>query len=137
MRVIASVLDYGLTDAGRPSKRYRQDEAEFPAAQIACEARTHEGSPAADRASFDALRSNENWVKIEDHYEISFIREATAAFAWRLPQKGRRSLAAAVRGSKSAGEKVALAKNHRAVHEWKNQTGSGIAQWRVAAAACA
>ena len=96
----AFVVDHWLTYAGRFSKNYRQNEAEFPAARTANKRRAFRGLPAADGVSFDALRPNDNWVNIEDQYEISFIREKSAAFARRLPKKRRRTLACITRGAR-------------------------------------
>ena len=89
----AFVVDHWLNYAGRLSKNCRQNEAEFPAARTANKRRILRGLPAADGVSFDALRPNDNWVNIEDQYEISIIREKFAAFARRIPKKRRRTLA--------------------------------------------
>jgi hypothetical protein len=138
MLSVASLVDHWLTCAGRLSKRYRHNEAKFPAAQTAYELRVLRGSRAADRVSFDALRPNENWVNLEDQYEISFIREKLAAFARRFPTKERRSLALSKCDPENASEKNALAENHCAFHKRKNETfcRSG-AEWCAATAASA
>src|SRR5258708_30432731 len=56
------------------------------ASQNACN-----GSRARSCASIDALRPFINSVKFKDKYEISFTRETSAAFARRIPTKGRSS----------------------------------------------
>ena len=111
----AFVVDHWLNHAGRRTKNCRQNEAEFPAARTANKRRILRGLPAADGASFDALRPNDNWVNIEDQYEISFIREKFAAFARRVPKKGRRTLASPQAAAEDAGEEIALAKNYRGI----------------------
>ncbi len=137
MRVIASLMDHWLTCAGCLSKIYRHNEAEFPAAQTANKLQTLRGLPAADGVSFDALRPNENWVNLKDQYEISSIREKLAAFARRVPTKGRWSLALSAGDPESAREKNVLAKNHSAFHQRKNQAFRRRTEWCVAAAAAA
>ena len=60
----------------------RSHEAEFPpAAQTALELLdwTLRGSRALDCASLDALRTQGNWLKTEDYYEISIHREKLTA----------------------------------------------------------
>ena len=91
----AFVVDRWLTDAGRRSNEFPAKRGGVSSGDADClqAGKILRGSPAADRASIDALRPNYNWVNIEDQYEISFIREKSAAFARRLPQKGRQSLA--------------------------------------------
>ena len=125
----AFVVDHWLTYAGRFSKNYRQNEAEFPAARTANKRRAFRGLPAADGVSFDALRPNDNWVNIEDQYEISFIREKSAAFARRIPKKRRRTLACTTRGAKDAAEEIALAKNYRGTFRKRKDEACGIAEW--------
>ena len=126
---IALVVDHWLTCAGCLSKNCRQNEAEFPAARTANKLRTLRSSPAADGASFDALRPNDNWVNIEDQYEISFIREKFAAFARRIPKKRRRPLACTACGAEDACEEVALAKNHRGTFRKRKNETCGVAEW--------
>src|SRR5438105_4080849 len=80
MRGFASSLLRWLTMAAGGSTRvhFRLDEAEFPAAwQSACKLleRTLPGSRAVDCASIDALRPFNNWVNLEDQYELLFTRE--------------------------------------------------------------
>src|SRR4051794_40798646 len=87
-----------LTRANRRCFRMssRRHGAEFPPAlQIAywLLLGSISGSRATDRASTDALRPHNNWVKSEDQYGISFIREKRPATTRRLPQKGRQSSA--------------------------------------------
>jgi hypothetical protein len=130
MLAIAFVADHWLIYAGRLSKNCRQNEAEFPAAQTANKLRALRGWPAADGASFfDALRPSETWVKIKDQYEISFIREKSAAFARRIPKERWRPLAASARGSARAGEEIALAKNHGSTFRKRKNETDRIAQW--------
>ena len=142
VRPFVFLLFRRLTHAARHSfrSRSRRHVAEFPAAtQTAFERLkwTLRGSRAADRASRGALRPNDNSVNIEDHYDNSFIRERLAASTRRrLPQKGRRrsSLPAEEQHAKSAGQEIALGKNHGIFHERKRsrsyETGRDSAQWR-------
>jgi hypothetical protein len=137
MQVIASLMDHWLTCAGCLSKLYRRNEAEFPAAQTANKLRTLRGLPAADGVSFDALRPNENSVNLKDQYEISFIREKSAAFARRFPTKGRWSLALSAGDPQSASEKIVLAKNHSVFHQRKIEARRRRTEWCAAATAAA
>ena len=120
MRFVASRLFRRVTGADSRCSRMdsRYDEAEFPATQTA-----HElfflGSRARDRASTDALRPFNNWVKPEDQYGISIIGEKWPAFARRLPQKGRQSPALPERAQPGAGEEIILGENHGALYRWK------------------
>jgi hypothetical protein len=125
----AFVVDHWLNCAGRRSKNCRQNEAEFPAARTANKRRILRGLPAADGVSFDALRPNDNWVNIEDQYEISFIREKSAAFARRIPKTRRRTLACTACGAKDAAEEVTLAKNYRGTFRKRKGEACGIAEW--------
>jgi hypothetical protein len=134
---IAFAVDHWLTCAGRLSKNYRHHEAEFPAARTANKLQTFRGLPAADCASFDALRPNENWVNIKDQYEISFIREKFAAFARRIPKKRGRSPASSACDSEAAGEKIALAKNHSCTFRKRQNETFRFAEWCAAAATAA
>jgi len=110
----------------------RQLEVEFPAAQTVYQLpkRALWGSPAADRASIDALHPHNNWVNIEDQYEISSIREKLAAFARRVPIQGRSSPGRFARGRQNAGQENILATRRRAFFQWKNgeQANRVIAQ---------
>ena len=138
MLVIASLMDHWLTCAGCLSKLYRRNEAEFPAAQTANKLQILRGLPAADGVSFDALRPNKNWVNLKDQYEISFIRETSAAFARRLlPTKGRWSLALSAGDPQSASKKIVLAKNHSAFHQRKNEGFRRRTEWCAAGAIAA
>jgi hypothetical protein len=128
MRSFASLLFRWLTGADGLCARIdsRCHEAEFPAAtQTAYQllVRTFLGSRARDCASTNALRPNYNWVKPEDQHDISIIGEKWPAFARRLPQKGRQSLAPPERAIEGAGEEIVLAENHGAFHRWKTGTG--------------
>jgi hypothetical protein len=138
MLSVAFVVDHWLTSAGRRSKNYRQNEAEFPAARTANKLQILRGLPAADGASFGALRPNNNWVNIKDQYEISFIREKFATLAaWRIPKKRRRSLAPSACGATTASEKIALAKNHRSTfRKRKDETFRG-SEWFIGTTATA
>src|SRR4051794_34568556 len=89
-----------LTVAIFGSRRFyfRPEQAEFPVThQSACDLRNGPflGRYAAGRASIDALRRTNNSLYIKDPYEISFTREALAAFARRFPSKGRSPVASA------------------------------------------
>jgi len=117
VRYFVALLFRWVTGTGRLSVRInsRCHEAEFPAAtQTVYQllVRTLWGSYARDRASTDALRTNNNWVKPEDQYDISIIGEKWPAFARRLPQKGRQSPAPPERAIEGAGEEIVLAENH-------------------------
>src|SRR3982751_168029 len=113
MHVLASSLLRWLTVAACISKRvhFRQNEAEFPAtSQNACRLleTTFTGRRGAGCASPDALRRFYNSVNLEDHNEISLIREALASFARRVPTKGR-SKVASPRGARQSPEANILA----------------------------
>ena len=128
---VLSVLFRRLTGADRRYLRLgsRLYEAEFPLARLIVfrvllflQSGRTTGSPARDRASNDALRPNNNWVKPEDQYGISIIGEERPATTRRLPQKGRQSPAPTKRALARTGEEIVLAKNHGAFH-WRRQTG--------------
>jgi len=128
VRYFVAPLFRWLTGASRFSVRIdsRYHVAEFPGAtQTAYQllVRTLLGSRARDRASTDALRPNNNWVKPEDQHDISIIGEKWPAFARRLPQKGRQSPAPPERAIEGAGEEIVLAENNGALYRWK--TGNG------------
>src|SRR6185503_2489918 len=84
---------------------------------------------AADRASFDALRPLNHWVKIKDQYELSFIRETPAQVARRVSTQGRWAWALSRRSPESADENILA--TGRGIF-WKRQqleeTHCGIAQ---------
>src|SRR5439155_16660086 len=109
----------------------RHNRTEFPmASPNACN-----GSRAGSCASIDALRPFTNWVKFKDKYETSFTRETSAAFARRIPTKGRSS-ALSRRGHESSQENI-LAKiggvfqRQRQDQRWATTTaGLCGAQWR-------
>ena len=125
-----------IVAACRP-KFSRREEAEFPAAAQSA-LQTFRGSPAADRASIDALRPQNNWVKIKDHYEASIIRETFAPLARWISTKTRRACASAIRGRSTAGKEITLAAFHRAFFKWETAdqlAATGSAQWCPAAAA--
>jgi hypothetical protein len=134
MRSIVSRLFRRLIGAGRVSFRmdFRRHEAEFPRATQTAFELLFIRSRARDRASTDALRPNNNWVKPEDQHDISIIGEKWPASARRLPQKGRpQSPAPPERANEGAGEAIVLAENNGVLHRWK--TGSS-ASTRFAAA---
>ncbi|MEY2561517.1 MAG: hypothetical protein QOG51_1932 [Verrucomicrobiota bacterium] len=127
MRSFASQLFRWVTGANRPSVRIdsRRHEAEFPAAtQIVYQLLLGGlfGSRALDRASNDALRPHNNWVKPEDQYGISIIGEKWPATTRRLPQKGRLSLAPPRRAHARTGEEIVLGENHGVF--WRRETGA-------------
>src|SRR6202030_3036355 len=120
-----------IEDADRRCFRLgsRVYEAEFPLARLIVYrfllllwSWSVPGSRATDRASSDALRPFNNWVKPEDQYGISFIGEKRPASARRLPQKGRQSPAPPERALARTGEEIAPAANHGPVH-WRRKAG--------------
>ena len=123
MRVLASSLVRWLT-AACISKRghFRRRETEFPAAsQNACRLLegTFRGPRVAGCASIDALRQFNNSVNLEDHNEISFIREALAASARRTPTTGR-SKAASPRGALESPQENILAAISSIFWKWRS-----------------
>src|SRR4051812_14986863 len=129
---VLSVLFRRLTGADRRYVRLgsRLYEAEFPLARLIVfrvllllQSGRTTGSPARDRASNDALRPNNNWVKPEDQYGILFIGEKRPATTRRLPQKERQqSPPPPERALARTGEKIVLAENHGIFHR-RRQTG--------------
>jgi hypothetical protein len=121
MRHFASRLFCWLTGADASCFRnyFRRHEAEFPAATQIADQALFFGPRATDRASTDALRSNYNWVELEDQYDISIIGEKWPAFARRLPQKGRQSPPLSGPSGQGAGEEIVLGKNHGVFRRWK------------------
>ena len=133
-----------LTVATCGSRRFyfRPEQAEFPVThQSVCNLLNgpFQGRYATGRASIDALRPTNNSVNIEDLYEISFIRETFAPFAWRLPPKGRSPRAASITGAGPSPEKDILAETGGAF--WQRQrpkeTRHRFPEWRAATAASA
>ena len=116
----------------------RRDEAEFPVAESGrgrtCSLLNFRGLRAQDCASTDALRPYKHRLNIQYQHELSLIRQTFAAFARRLPTKGR-SPSASARCRGEAREKDILAAD-RCIF-WKQraspETGDGIPQ-RLAAA---
>lgn len=113
MRGVFSSLFRWITVAVFGSKRFyfRPEQAEFPVThQSVCNLfdRPFRGSSVAGRASIDALRLINNSVNIKDTYpnEISFIRETSATFAWRLSPKGRPPTASSGDASASSEEDI-------------------------------
>src|ERR1700731_2241724 len=149
---VQSVLFRWLTGADRRCLRLgsRVYEAEFPLARLIVYrfllllgSWSVLGSRATDRASTDALRPFNNWVKPEDQYGISFIGEKWPAFARRLPQKGRQLPAPPKRALARTGEEIAPAANHGPFHRRRKAggetgaatTAAGAEQWGAAVAA--
>lgn len=94
MRTVASLLLRWLRAPACDSRQvyFRLNEAEFPtASQSAC--KLFEGtlgdSRAADRASMDALRTFNNWVKLKNQHELLFIWETLPPFARRRAPQGQ------------------------------------------------
>src|SRR3954464_5044734 len=149
---VQSALFRRLTGADRRCLRLgsRVYEAEFSLARLIVYRflllfRSGEisGSPTRDRASSDALRPFNNWVKPEDQYGISFIRreERPAVARRRLPQKGRRQSPLPERALPRSGKKITPAANHgpflrrRKARAETSADGTRAKQWLTAAAA--
>jgi hypothetical protein len=133
-RCFASVR-WLIAAACRP-KCSRREEAEFPAAaQIALQ--TFRGSPAADCASYDALRLQNNWVKIKDQYETSIIRETFATLARWISTETRWACASAIRGRATARKEITVAALYGAFFKWKapEPTVRAGTQWCAARSA--
>jgi len=85
-----------LTTADCISRRFyfRRDEAEFPTASsrdggiCSLLGETSRGSRAADRASLDALRPQNNWGITKDHHELLSTRETPAPWARSVSTTG-------------------------------------------------
>src|SRR3989440_10329353 len=129
---VLSVLFRWLTGADRRCLRMgsRVYEAEFPLARLIVyrvlfllRSGRVSGSPARDRASSDALRPFNNWVKPEDQYGILSIGEERPAFARRLPQTGRQSFPLPERASARSGKKIAAPADHGPFHR-RRKTGA-------------
>lgn len=138
MRDFASLLHRWLTVTARGSLFFPHDETEFPAAsQTAYDLveRTERGSRVPDRAPSDALRPLNNRLNIQDHYELSIIRETLAPFAGRLSTKGRSRSAPVARSWESA-QKNILAATGCTLWKWQKHkaSGHGVAQWFATAA---
>ena len=98
-----------------------------------CKFGTLRGPRAADCASIDALRPFSNWVNFKDKYEISITRETLAAFARRVPTKGRSS-ALSGRERESSQENI-LAAIGCVFRKWQNRATAADAcgaQWCAA-----
>src|SRR5436305_15268123 len=141
---ILSALFRRLTGADRRCFRMGSGfyEAEFPLAWLIVyrvllllRSGHTTGSPARDRASNDALRPFNNWVKPEDQYGILSIGEKRPAFARRLPQTGRPSLPPPERASARSGKKIAAPADHGPFHRRRKagrETGAdtaGAREW--------
>ena len=62
---------------------------------------------ATDRVpTVGTLRPLHHWEKIEDQYELSFIRETPAPVAWRFSTQGRGTRALSGRSAKGAQENI-------------------------------
>ena len=138
MRGAFSSLVRWLTVAVFGSRRFyfRPEQAEFPVThQSACYLLDDplRGWCVTGGASLDALRRINNSVNIEDLHEISFIREAPASHARRIPQKGR-STAAFSRSALESPQKDVLAAIGSIFWKRTNhqESGAGFAQ-RIAA----
>ena len=147
MRYVVALLFRWLTGANRlfAGTYSRPHKAEYPLAlETAYELllRTFRGSGARGGASGDARRSPNinnynNWLKVKDQHDISFIWEKWPAFTRRLPQKERQqSLPPSKRAIEGAGEKISLAEDYLTLF-WR-KTGckaiaapaaANIAQW--------
>jgi hypothetical protein len=142
MRGFASSLLRWLTVAAGGSTRvhFRLDEAEFPAAsQSACKLleRTLPGSGVLDRASTDALRPFNNWVNLEDQYELLFTRETPAPFARWVPTIGR-SPALPRNARESSQENIpATSRSILWKRHGRKKAGDRVAQWHPALATAA
>src|SRR6266480_7487014 len=94
MRTFASSLLRWLSARACGSRQlhFRLREAEFSSAsQSACKLFewTLGDSRAADRASIDALRPLNNWVKLRNQHELLFISETPTPFARRGAAQGQ------------------------------------------------
>ena len=120
----------------------RRDEAEFPVAESGrgrtCSLLNFRGLRAQDCASKDALRPFKHRLNIQYQHELSFIRQTFAAFARRLPTKGR-SPSASARCRREARKKDILAADRCIFREQRAEpeTGHGISQRLTAAAPAA
>ena len=140
MRTFASSLFRCLRAPACDSRQvhFRLNEVEFPpASQSACKLFewTLGDSRAADCASIDALRPFNNWVNLEDQYELLFTRETPASFARRVPTMGRSR--ALPRNARASSQENILAAR-RGIF-WKRQrrkkAGDRVGQWHAALAA--
>jgi hypothetical protein len=147
MRTFASLLRRGLSAPACAWRQvyFRLDEAEFSAAsQSACNLfdwTLGNSSRAADGVPnvFGALRPFNNWVKLKDYYELLFIRETPAPFAWRHPTQGQRRALSASATTSEKSKKDVLGAGGRVF--WKRrrckEEVSGRAQWHAAFAPAA
>ena len=118
MRTFASSLLRCLRTPACDSRQvhFRLNEVEFPAAsQSACKLFewTLGDSRAADRASIDALRSFNNWVKLKNQYELLFKWETLRPFARRGPPQGQPRTLSGSAGESETSEKDILAAGGR------------------------
>ena len=114
VRTVASSLLRCLRAPACDSRQvhFRLNEVEFPAAsQSACKLFewTLGDSRAADRASIDALRPFNNWVKLKNQHELLFIWETLPPFARRGPPQGLRPALAGSAGESETSKKDILA----------------------------
>ena len=140
MRDFASSLLRWLTVTACGSIFSRRDEAEFPAASSGrartCNLleRTSRGSPAADGAPSDALRLFNNRVNIQDQYELSFIWQAHAPFARRVPPQGRSPFAQYACGRESPSKDILAAAGRIFRKQQKHKENHNSVTQRLAAA---
>ena len=118
MRTFASSVLRCLRTPACDSRQvhFRLNEVEFPAAsQSACKLFdwTLGDSRAADRASIDALRSFNNWVKLKNQYELLFKWETLRPFARRGPPQGQPGTLSGSAGESETSEKDILAAGGR------------------------
>ena len=92
-------------------------------------------SRATSCASIDALRPSINSVNFKDKYEISFTRETFAAFARRIPTKGRSSALSKREGESSQENILATTGGVFRKRQERTKTGTSGAQWCAAFAA--
>ena len=142
MRGFSSSLFRWITVAGFGSRRFyfRRNQAEFPVThQSACDLRYEpfSGRCATGCASIDALRRINNSVNIEDPHEISFIREALAAFARRLSPKGRPRASSGTAGPSSQANILAATRGSFRQRQNPEKTSHGKSQRFPAAASAA
>ena len=118
MRTFASSVLRCLRTPACDSRQvhFRLNEVEFPAAsQSACKLFdwTLGDSRAADRASIDALRPFNNWVKLKNQYELLFKWETLRPFARRGPPQGQPGTLSGSAGESETSEKDILAAGGR------------------------
>jgi hypothetical protein len=138
MRTVASSLLRWLRTLACDSRQvhFRLNEVEFPAAsQSACKLFewTFGDSRAADRASIDALRPLNNWVKPRNQHELLFIWETLAPFARRDAPQRQPTLSGSA-GESETSKKDILAAGGRIFRRWHGhkENCNRRAQWCAA-----